>query len=502
MNTEQKLYPIERVLNDADHLADSAEQLLLALNKLYGAEAKAEAAETATNVAAVDQCQSEVADFFTGVRLATHEYRKRARRYRESVAAIAAAEQAQQAEPVNQQQAGVYHKFNVSRTDGRDQLGGDRYGAEYFVLDVTHDKFAKPALAAYAAACRNDYPALADDMVRRYRINQLPAEPVATDPAVAAIQFALEPDSDGLLFLRLWNEGEFDLLRENWPEAPEAIYMGADPLLEVSAQRPAVASDEIAHEMEANAWRAALRGLCTGRELMTPNECAEHVRHRIESAKNAAQQPAVADRDAIRRVFMAHGFTIKEGQADLKPYVYEAAEALLRELSPAVAVPDGYALVPIEPTPEMLDAADNALMAPLSGMERGRGPWRVYRAMLAAAPQAAVPACQTCNGHGMIGGLLPNGGGYDGEPCPDCAAPLATAEESSAVRSAAAVPDDHVLLPKEPSKATLRKLGMLQTEYLDDNCRRYTNAIGVETAEVLYRGLVDVLVAKQEGGAA
>lgn len=33
------------------------------------------------------------------------------------------------------------------------------------------------------------------------------------------------------------------------------------------------------------------------------------------------------------------------------------------------------------------------------------------------------PTCKTCNGHGMIGGLLPNGGGYDGEPCPDCSAP-------------------------------------------------------------------------------
>lgn len=93
--------------------------------------------------------------------------------------AIAAAEQAQQAEPVNQQRAGVYRKFNVSRTDGRDQPGGDRHGAEYFVLDVTHDKFAKAALAAYAAACRGDYPSLADDMVRRYGIAQQQAEPVA-----------------------------------------------------------------------------------------------------------------------------------------------------------------------------------------------------------------------------------------------------------------------------------------------------------------------------------
>ncbi|MGR2849159.1 hypothetical protein ABMX62_19130 [Vibrio vulnificus] len=47
--------------------------------------------------------------------------------------------------------------------------------------------------------------------------------------AVAAIQFALETD-DGLSFLRLWNEGEFDVLRKEWPDAPEAIYIGADPL--------------------------------------------------------------------------------------------------------------------------------------------------------------------------------------------------------------------------------------------------------------------------------
>jgi hypothetical protein len=30
------------------------------------------------------------------------------------------------------------------------------------------------------------------------------------------------------------------------------------------------------------------------------------------------------------------------------------------------------------------------------------------------------PVCGACNGYGMIGGLLPNGGGYDGEPCPEC----------------------------------------------------------------------------------
>jgi len=47
--------------------------------------------------------------------------------------------------------------------------------------------------------------------------------------AVSAIQFALETD-DGLTFLRLWNQGDFDTTQREWPEAPEAVYIGADPL--------------------------------------------------------------------------------------------------------------------------------------------------------------------------------------------------------------------------------------------------------------------------------
>ena len=47
--------------------------------------------------------------------------------------------------------------------------------------------------------------------------------------AVAAIQFALN-DPEGMTFLRLWNEGEFDALRREWPDAPSEVYIGADPL--------------------------------------------------------------------------------------------------------------------------------------------------------------------------------------------------------------------------------------------------------------------------------
>jgi hypothetical protein len=50
--------------------------------------------------------------------------------------------------------------------------------------------------------------------------------------------------------------------------------------------------------------------------------------------------------DDIRAVFLAHGFTIKPGCDDLKPYVYEAARAAIDLYAscaaPVVGVPDGH----------------------------------------------------------------------------------------------------------------------------------------------------------------
>lgn len=46
---------------------------------------------------------------------------------------------------------------------------------------------------------------------------------------VAAIEFALEAE-EGIEFLRCWNQGDFDVIRKEWPEAPEAVYIGDDPL--------------------------------------------------------------------------------------------------------------------------------------------------------------------------------------------------------------------------------------------------------------------------------
>lgn len=49
------------------------------------------------------------------------------------------------------------------------------------------------------------------------------------DAAVAAIEYALN-DDEGLLFLRYWNQGDFDVLRREWKDVPDAVFVGADPL--------------------------------------------------------------------------------------------------------------------------------------------------------------------------------------------------------------------------------------------------------------------------------
>lgn len=59
------------------------------------------------------------------------------------------------------------------------------------------------------------------------------------------------------------------------------------------------------------------------------------------AAPAPAASPVALTEDQIREVFLANGFTIKEGQTDLKPYVYAAARALLAlAASPAALAVD------------------------------------------------------------------------------------------------------------------------------------------------------------------
>lgn len=59
---------------------------------------------------------------------------------------------------------GLYGKYIIQRVDGSDAPGGKHAGCQYFVLDLTHDNYALPALREYARWCRGQLPLLADDL--------------------------------------------------------------------------------------------------------------------------------------------------------------------------------------------------------------------------------------------------------------------------------------------------------------------------------------------------
>lgn len=65
---------------------------------------------------------------------------------------------------------GLYPKYIVQRTDGKDKPGEKHSGCQYFVLDLTHDPHALTAMHAYAVACEESNPKLARELFEEVRI--------------------------------------------------------------------------------------------------------------------------------------------------------------------------------------------------------------------------------------------------------------------------------------------------------------------------------------------
>jgi hypothetical protein len=65
---------------------------------------------------------------------------------------------------MNDKTRGLYDKFRVERVDGSSEAGNKHFGCDYFVLDLTHDPHALPALAAYSVSCADEYPQLSADL--------------------------------------------------------------------------------------------------------------------------------------------------------------------------------------------------------------------------------------------------------------------------------------------------------------------------------------------------
>ena len=64
------------------------------------------------------------------------------------------------------------------------------------------------------------------------------------------------------------------------------------------------------------------------------------------------------DIEKVKELALANGFKLKEqasGNMDLNAYVYDFANAI-EQAAKAQAVPEGFVVVPKEPTDEMIDA--------------------------------------------------------------------------------------------------------------------------------------------------
>ena len=62
---------------------------------------------------------------------------------------------------MSDEKKGLYRKYRVERVDGSKR----HEHCAYFVLDLTHDKYADAALEAYANACAAECPVLAQELM-------------------------------------------------------------------------------------------------------------------------------------------------------------------------------------------------------------------------------------------------------------------------------------------------------------------------------------------------
>jgi hypothetical protein len=126
-------------------------------------------------------------------------------------------------------------------------------------------------------------------------------------------------------------------------------------------------------------------GKCIISGYCKSDEDAETIVRSVNFRADQAAQPQVSD-GLIREIFLANGFTIKDGLSDLKPYVFAAARALLDRAfqlpAQSVQVPEEWKLMPPEATDEMVD--EGAL---IQGGYDTVNLRELYKAMFTSAPQ-------------------------------------------------------------------------------------------------------------------
>ncbi len=95
------------------------------------------------------------------------------------------------------------------------------------------------------------------------------------------------------------------------------------------------------------------------------------------------------DIQKIKELALANGFKLKEqasGNMDLNAYVYDFANAI-EQAAKAQAVPEGFVLVPKEPTQAMLDSARDWSTKKYGKAVGNDGASGCYKAMIEAQEQ-------------------------------------------------------------------------------------------------------------------
>ncbi len=138
----------------------------------------------------------------------------------------------------------------------------------------------------------------------RYRVvtNASRGKKMAADATVNAIEFALRTDG-GIEFLRCWMVGDFAAIREEWPDAPESVFIGADPLMVPSDPivRGAIAVEREA--LEGPMWEAFRHRYSPGNPAMADElEAFPKLKAAWEEWCVAWMAGAVSEREACEGV--------------------------------------------------------------------------------------------------------------------------------------------------------------------------------------------------------
>lgn len=166
---------------------------------------------------------------------------------------------------MNMQDQGIYNKFNVTRTDGRHAAGEKHEACEYFVLDLSHDKHALPALAAYAASCKSDYPLLSADLrskamsaiVAENAFVTVPATTLPNGQTVPSFQVGQYLCSKGPMDIPLVNALAMPWVKINYSEARLACETAGMALI-TESQALSIAHDIASQDIN---WTGGTVGL-------------------------------------------------------------------------------------------------------------------------------------------------------------------------------------------------------------------------------------------------